>query len=258
MEPETTQENIRAQAPASQAQNPFIIPGAILIGFGMIAAAVYFSGGFGGGSTTPIVAQEQPKEAQEVGSIRPINEDDHVLGNPNAPIVIIEYSDYDCPFCKKFHETMKSIVADYGPTGQVAWVYRQFPIDQLHPNATGIALASECVADLAGNDAFWTFTDLVFSERTADAPTNTTKLVDYAVQAGADQTAFESCVSEGKFIDHITEEYQEGVAAGVQGTPHSFVQVAGQQIVINGAQPYENVKQTIETILTQVTGGTTE
>jgi len=253
MEPETTQEKAPVTAPVTQAQNPFIIPGAILIGFAMIAGAIFFSGGFGGGTgIAPGVAKEQPQEVAEIEPIRPIDENDHIRGNPNAPIVIVEYSDYDCPFCKNYHETMNNVMADYGSTGQVAWVYRHFPLEQLHPNAAGIALAAECVADIAGNEGFWTFSDLVFGERTTNAPTNITKLADYAVEAGADKAAFESCVSEGKFIAEVTEDFQDGAKAGVRGTPHSLVQVGGQQIVINGAQPYANVKQTIEALLDQI------
>lgn len=253
MEPETTQENTPVAAPQAATQNPFIIPASILIGFAMIAAAIFFSGGFGGGSAPAKVAQQgQQQEEAPAQPIRAVDENDHILGNPNAPIVIVEYSDFDCPFCKNFHETMNSIMDDYGSTGQVAWVYRHFPLEQLHPNAPGIALASECVADIAGNEAFWTFSDLVFGERSTNAPTNITKLSDYAVQAGADKAAYETCVENGQFIAEVEEDFNDGVNAGVRGTPHSLVLVGGQQIAINGAQPYGNVKQIIDTLLDQI------
>lgn len=260
METETSKEHTPVAAPVvTQAQNPFIIPGAILVGFAMIAGAIFFSGGFSGSpAPVPGIAQEQPPEAAPTEAIRPIDETDHIRGNPNAPIIVVEYSDYECPFCKNYHETMNRIMADYGSTGQVAWVFRHFPLEQLHPNAPSIALASECVADIAGNEAFWKFTDLIFDERETNALTNMTKLPEYAAEAGADKTAFESCFSDGKFTDRVNEDFQDGVAAGVRGTPHSLIQVGGQQIVINGAQPYANVKQTIETILSQVDGGTAE
>jgi len=253
MEPETTQENTPNSTPVATQQNPFIIPGAILIGFAMIAAAIYFSGGFGGSTNNAAApAPQEVAETEEKAPIRAVDENDHILGNPNAPIVIVEYSDYDCPFCKGFHETMNSIMDDYGSTGQVAWVYRHFPLEQLHPNAPGIALAAECVADIAGNEAFWEFSDLVYGERTTNARTNTTKLTDYAVQAGADADAFDTCVAEGRFIAEVEEAFQDGVNAGVRGTPHSFVLVGGQQMVINGAQPYGNVKQMIDTLLNEI------
>ncbi len=261
MEPETTQETTPvAAAPVAQQSNPYIIPAAIFLGFAMIAAAIFFSGGIGGGSNTAVAPAGTGEELAdpETGPIRPVDENDHILGNPNAPIVIVEYSDFDCPFCKNFHETMNSIMADYGSTGQVAWVYRHFPLEQLHPNAPGIALASECVASLGGNEAFWTFSDLVFGERGTNAPTNMAKLVDYAGTAGVAAADFNACVEEGTFTAQVEEDFQDGVNAGVRGTPHSLVLVGGQQGVINGAQPYESVKQIIETLLSQIEGSATE
>ncbi len=251
MEPENTSVDSTA---TSSVHNPFIIPGAILIGFAMIAAAIYFSGGFSG-HTKQTMQEDTSAVTQEDASgssIRPVDENDHIRGNPNAPIVIVEYSDYDCPFCKKFHETMKAVMAEYGTTGKVAWVYRHFPIEQIHPNAAGIALAAECVADLGGNDAFWTFSDLVFEDRLETAQTNMAKVPDYAVQAGVDKDEFNACVREGRFVKDVQEDYADGVAAGVTGTPYSLVLVGGQQGIINGAQPYEMVKQIIDTLLLQI------
>ncbi len=88
----------------------------------------------------------------EVPAITP---DDRYLGNINADVVIIEYSDIDCPFCKKFHPTMERIAQEYG--SKIAWVYRHFPLDSLHPEARTKAEASECVAQIAGNEVFWKY-----------------------------------------------------------------------------------------------------
>ncbi|MFT5849416.1 MAG: protein-disulfide isomerase [Patiriisocius sp.] len=253
MDPEVTTDAVQEQTPVPQQSNPFIIPGAIVIGFAFIAAAIFFSGA-AAPKTAPVANQPYGDEQEEVAteSIRPIDENDHILGNPNAPIVIVEYSDFDCPFCKNFHETMNSILADYGSTGQVAWVYRQFPIEQLHPNAPQIALASECVANLGGNESFWKFADLIFGERGTNEPTNMTQIGSYAAQSGVNQTAFESCLASGELQSLVEEDLQDGVAAGIQGTPHSIVLVGGQQGVISGAQPYEAVKQIVETLLSQI------
>lgn len=89
--------------------------------------------------------------------IEPVNDSDHLLGNPNAPVLMVEYSDLECPFCQRFHPTMKQALDEY--EGQIAWVYRHFPLDALHPNARKAAEASECVAKVAGNDKFWEFID---------------------------------------------------------------------------------------------------
>lgn len=90
--------------------------------------------------------------------VTPVTQDDHIRGNIDAKVVIIEYSDYDCPFCSRFHLSMSAIADKYDPS-EVAWVYRHFPLESLHPNAPVIAQAAECVAKVAGEEAFWTFTD---------------------------------------------------------------------------------------------------
>ena len=252
MNPDNTPEQTTYVAPATSKSNPFIIPAAILIGFGLIAAAIFFSGATDTSGTAPVTGTAPEEKAVERSEIRPIDEDDHIRGNPNAPIVILEYSDYDCPFCKNYHETMNKIMDDYGSTGKVAWVFRHFPIKQLHPNARTIALASECVADLGGNDAFWKFSDLIFSEREINAQTNMTKLALFATQSGVNEDAYNSCVTDKKFVGQVDADFADAANAGAQGTPYSLVLVGGQQGVINGAQPYEAVKQIMETLLTQI------
>jgi len=98
------------------------------------------------------------EEAQALEKMTPVNESDHVKGNRDAKVVIVEYSDFDCPFCTRFHATMNALVAKY-PATEVAWVYRHFPLAQLHPDAETVAVAAECVAKLEGNEGFWKFAD---------------------------------------------------------------------------------------------------
>lgn len=108
-------------------------------------------------------APEQTEEAKMLEEVNPVTSEDNVKGDvENAKVTIVEYSDFDCPFCTRFHATMNSVFAKYN--GEVAWVYRHFPLEQLHPNAKAVAVASECVAKLGGNDAFWTFADGYLSE----------------------------------------------------------------------------------------------
>ena len=115
----------------------------------------------------PVAALEQAIELarSEAGSgpdgsdtdqVTPVTSDDNIKGSPDAPIKIVEYSDFDCPFCSRFHASMNQVIEN---NDDVAWVYRHLPLDQLHPNARTVATISECVAELGGNDAFWTFTD---------------------------------------------------------------------------------------------------
>lgn len=234
-------------------------PIAIVIGFGLIAAAIYFSGmpGSSGPAGVNIPGTDDVTVANEPNpaNINPVTEDDHIRGNPNAQIMLVEYSDYDCPFCKNFHETMNQIMDEYGADGRVAWVYRQFPLEQLHPNAPAIAAASECVAELGGNDAFWTFSDLVFEERETNAPTNPANLPIFAEAAGVDPADYEACVASGRTQAAVEEDFANALAIGGRGTPHTIVMVGDQQGVINGAQPYEVVSGIIENLLQQLDGG---
>lgn len=228
------------------------IPVAIVVGFGMIAAAIFFSGA----SKAPVETAKNiaPETTQET-TVRPVDSTDYIRGNPNAPILVIEYSDYDCPFCKNFHETMTKVMEEYGVTGKVGWVYRQFPLEQLHPNAPRLSEAAYCVGELGGTDAYWKFSDQVFGTREVNDKTNMTKLPEFAATAGVDKAKFTSCLDSGKFKDKVAASITEGAAAGAQGTPYSIVTVGGQQAVINGAQPYTVVKQIIDNLVAQLEGG---
>ncbi|MEK9181475.1 MAG: thioredoxin domain-containing protein [Patescibacteria group bacterium] len=92
--------------------------------------------------------------------VRPVSPDEHILGNINAKIIIVEYSDLECPFCKVFHNTMHQVVEK--SNGEVAWVYRHYPIAQLHSKAFREAEATECAWEQGGNDTFWKYTDKIF------------------------------------------------------------------------------------------------
>lgn len=99
-------------------------------------------------------------ESNYTGKAPQVSEKDHIIGSPDADIVIIEYSDFECPYCKSHHATLKKIVEEYG--GKVAWVFRHYPLVELHQNAFEKAIASECISQIKGNDAFWKYTDLLY------------------------------------------------------------------------------------------------
>ncbi len=245
----TTQEPQTAPSTLTNKATSFAIPIAILFGFGMIAAAILMDG-----DKAPVVAENTaPDSVEEQLELVPlINETDHVLGNPNAPIVIVEYSDYDCPFCKVFHDTMNGVMDTYGTDGKVAWVFRNFPIEKLHPSSPHIAAAAECAAKLGGNEAFWAFSDLIFGEREQNQLTDTSRLSEFAATVGVDETAFNSCLESEETISLVEEDLVGGVKAGVTGTPFSFIMIAGQQLPVNGAQPLEYMVGNIDNLLKQL------
>jgi len=228
------------------------IPIAIVIAAGLIAGAIYFNGGTPSKDQTANLLTATPPAGSK--ALRQVDQTDHVRGNPNAPIMLVEYSDYECPYCKIFHETLMKIIDEYGPSGKVAWTYRHLPIKQLHPNAAKIAGASECVADTGGD--FWKFSDLVFGSRTIKEFTDMTKLPEHAVSAGSDKKAFETCLATDKFAGKVDASIEEfiGVSGGSMGTPHTFVVVGDQSYPIEGAQPYTVVKQMIDNLVKQMDG----
>ena len=224
-----------------QKENKFLIPVAIVIAGILIAGAVVFKG-----KASPAAVNTDP-EVQEPQDIKlaSLSAEDHVLGNPNAPITIFEFSDIDCPFCAGFHTTMHRIMDEYGKDGKVAWVYRHFPLDQLHPEARTKAESSECIATLANNDTFWRYLDILFerTETLADIQT-------IAAEVGVDSAAFKACVDSKQYKDKVQADLDEAIAAGGRGTPYSvLVTKSGEKFPINGAQPYEIIKQVIDTAL---------
>ena len=130
------------------------IPTAIVVGGIIVAAAVY-------GSMPKVPAVDGGNPAL----VRPVDTSDHILGNPAAPVKIVEYSDFDCDYCKGFNDILHQIIANAGTKGKVAWVYREFPLIEIHPNALSHARAAECVAQVAGNDAFWKFASALFANQ---------------------------------------------------------------------------------------------
>jgi len=225
-------------------KNNLTIPIAIIVAGALVAGALFFAG-------RAAAPAQTGTEAGAEQNVPPVTADDHILGNPDAPVVVIEYSDIECPFCKQFHVTMQQIMDEYGKDGKVAWVYRQFPLAQLHPNAPRLAEASECVAELAGNSAFWNFLDGVFAVAPVNVLFPLDRLNEVATQAGVDQTAFTQCLDSGRNQSIVENQFNDAIATGGQGTPHNII-IAGDQIIaMPGAQPYSTVKQVIDSLLAE-------
>ena len=184
--------------------------------------------------------------------VRPITSADHIRGSADAPVKIVEYSDFECPFCKVFHQTMTQVMSEYGENGQVAWVYRHFPLDQLHPvKARAEAVASECVSEIGGPEYFWKFADRFFELTPSNNQTDIEVVIPQIVgELGLDQKKFDVCLKSGKYDKHIEADIANAVETGGQGTPWSVVVAPnGKTFPLSGAQPYSAVKQLIEIAL---------
>lgn len=228
-------------------QNNLATPIAIVVAGAFIALAMYF-GGSGTPGTLPQAQQPAPQALTgDLEKMTPITSADHIRGNPNAPVKIVEYSDTECPFCKRFHETMKQVITS---NSNVAWVYRHFPLDQLHSKARNEAVALECANDLGGNDAFWEYTDRLYEITPANNGLDPAELPKIAEFVGLDVKKFNACLTSGKFTKHIEDEVQNAVATGGNGTPWSIVVGKnGKKYPLSGAQPIDAVQQLIDVAL---------
>ncbi len=223
-------------------KSSYTLPIAIILGGLIIAGAVYFS-----------MAKKEASTSSGTGNpalVRPVGPSDHIFGNPAAKVMIVEYADFDCGFCKGFDETLHQIIANEGASGKVAWVYREFPLTEIHPNAMNNARAAECVAKTAGNDAFWKFADSLFANQPVD-PMNYGVL---AHAAGVSGSAFATCYANAATtVDaRILADRQNALAIGARGTPYSLILVAGAApIVMDGAYSYDAVKQLVDQALAE-------
>ena len=181
-------------------------------------------------------------EPEVAGDMKPVDKDrDHIRGNVDGPIYVVEYSDYECPFCARHPPTMQSVIDN---NDNVGWVYRHFPLG-FHASAQPTAEASECVYELGGDDAFWKFTDIVF-ERGADAA----KIQEYADAAGVDGAKVKSCLDAGKYTDYVTAQMAEGSTAVVNGTPGNIVvnSKTNETRLVSGAQPLASFQSAIDAL----------
>jgi len=191
-----------------------------------------------------------PTPAPTPGNIQlaAITDQDWVKGNRDAKISIVEFSDLECPFCKRFHPTLQRVIDEYG--GDVNWVYKHFPLTSLHSKAPKEAEASECAGELGGNDGFWDYIDRLFEITPANNGLDLTQLPEIAEYIGLNRGKFEECLNSGKYAQKVNEQYNQATAAGGRGTPYSVVVTPdGQNIPLSGAVPFEQIRSLIDPLL---------
>lgn len=199
--------------------------------------------------TNPSPSDNQPQAPKgNPEKAAPVTESDHKRGDSTARIILFEYSDYQCPYCSSFHPTTKQIVDEY--SGQVAMVYRHFPLDAIHPLARPAAVASECVANLAGNDAFWSYTDQVFESTDSDI-LSASSIKSIATSLGVSASEYDNCIASSAAKDAVESDYQSGIEAGVTGTPGNILYdtETGKAQLIPGALPFAQMKSAIDSML---------
>lgn len=171
-------------------------------------------------------------------------DDDAVLGDKNAPVTIVEFSDFECPFCKRYHQgAYQDIITQYVETGKVKIVYRDFPLSFHDPLASQQAIAAECIADQLGDEKYYEYSDLIFANTNSNGNgMEKDKLYELAAEVGAKEAKFAECLDNEEFADEVAADIADGRAYGVSGTPTNFVN--GQQVI--GAQPFSVFQALIE------------
>lgn len=194
-----------------------------------------------------VITFSTPSSAQS-NQIPAVTQSDHIYGNKNADIFLVKYSDFACPYCDTSVRLTKQAVQE--SDGQVALVYRHYPI--LGQNSVNAAEASECVAELGGNDAFWEYTQLLFAYR----PTSLQQsgLVQHASQAGAYEPDFVSCLSSNRYESVA----QPNISLFIPAVPTTFVMKNGEVYsTISGSQPLQNIREHINNALSSAVPAST-
>lgn len=234
----------------------YIIAAAVVFAGLIVAAGIVFSGD---GNTTQnqaanthtMQADQEQNNQNQLDNINPVTAEDHIRGDLDAPVKIVEYSDFECPFCQRFHGTLANISDKYNG-GEVSLVMRHFPVPQLHSKAPRAAKASECAASLSDQDgAFWKFADIYFERTPSNNRVNLDQLLPAINQElGVDQATFAECMASSQFEDGIQQDVNNARETGGRGTPWSIViGPNGEKFPINGAQPQAAVESIIDNAL---------
>ena len=229
-------------------KSQYILPITIVIAGLLVAGAVFLVGNSGAKPTT----NGSKVTARAYDATR-----DHILGNPDAAVKVVEYMDLECPHCKIFNTTMHQIMDYYGTSGKVAWVERPFPLGSIHDKAPKEAEAAECAADQGGDAMYYKYVDKVFEVTPSNNGLDPAQLPVIAKDVGiVNIDQFNQCLSSGKYTKRVSDSYSDAIAAGGQGPPYILVMVGTDSVVLNGAQPYDSMRAAIDTVLSGLPGGT--
>lgn len=230
-----------------------LILAGMLVGFGTAQLAPFKSGEKAPAQRAAAPAgtalKNAPKENPFTSiQLQEVTDKDHIRGGASAKITIVEFSDTECPFCKRFHPTMQKIIAAY--PNDVNWVYRHFPLDSLHPKARKEAEATECAAELGGNEKFWAYLDRLFEVTPSNNGLDPAELPKIAEYVGLNKGEFTKCLESGRHAQLVAGQLQDAMTAGGEGTPYSIlITPNGEKFPVSGALPFEKMKPVIDKLL---------
>jgi protein-disulfide isomerase len=222
---------------------------AIIVGALIIGGAIIYSKNDSTNNVPNPQGQNLQEEVREFDGPMPVTDQDHMRGGSvDSRVKVIEFSDIECPFCKRFHQTTKELSSEYD--NQVAFVFRHFPLIQLHQNAVIEAHATECANEIGGKEKFWEYLDLIYSTTTSNDGLDLNLLPEFADRLGLDRVSFESCMASGRYNEKINSHIEDAINSGARGTPYTVILGPnGEKVIVSGAQPKQDVKQIIDSLL---------
>jgi protein-disulfide isomerase len=234
-------------------KSQYVLPITIVVAGALIAGAIFLAGKAGTPSTSTTGTGQVSNARAYDPSV------DHILGNPNAPVKIVEYMDLECPHCKNFQTTMNQIMDYYNQAepGVVAWVVRPFPLASIHSQAPEEAEAAECAAAQGGDSEYFKYIDEIFAITPSNNGLDLTELPKIAGQDGLNVTTFNTCVSSGQFAQKVQNSYNEAISEGGQGTPFILIMVGNDAVALQGDQPYDSMRAAVDAVIAELPAGTT-
>lgn len=218
-----------------------------LVGFAAIFGLLWSGHGFAAGTgalagspTLPTQPSQPNQPSAPTGQLKAVDDKDWITGAKNAKVTLVEYSDFQCPFCERHEPSIQQALKDY--PNDVRVVYRQYPLTSLHPEAQKAAEASECAGKLGGQSKFWAMHHELFGNQ---SQLGHQMYIDTAKKIGLNESAFTKCLDGGETVAMVTEDVSTGNTAGVEGTPATFV----NGTLISGAVPYSDLKAAIDAAL---------
>ena len=266
METPTEPKPVREEPHYESTPNKKSTPTGMIIALvAVVAVAAFFAGSYFSSMDSDTVTRSELQQAisrleSKIESSQPTPQqapqpviisldDDPIRGDPDAPITIIEFSDFQCPFCARFHvQTLPSLLEEYIAVGKVNLVYRDFPIQSIHPNALPAAVAAECADD---QGKYWEYHDMLFEKQSSWARLDSNSAIStfsqYATDIGLEKEQFDSCLGSGKYLEEVQGDLRDGRDYEITGTPGFFI---GNEkigfVKLNGAQPFESFKRIID------------
>ena len=196
-------------------------------------------------------ARENDRQRRvRVENLRPVDpRRDHISGDADAPVTLVEYSDFECPYCKRFHPTVIRLMEEN--RGQLRWVYRHFPLAFHNPGAQTQAEAAECVGELAGNDAFWEYIHALYRKtKSGGRGFPLDGLRPLAEETGVNGDAFDECMASGRTAARVRQDHNDGIDIGISGTPAGiFINRRGEARFVAGALPIEELQAVVDDLL---------